>query len=109
MNTKELKTNNINVYNLFVLFKLDTRKNILSQVAKENKTMFLILFAIFMELPMVLSDNVSTKSCLKIFRDEYKTVTAACLDLGFAKKVCNSGTYTGIFLSYLSIFTSIGM
>ena len=27
---------------------------------------------------------------------KYKSVTAACLDLGFAKKACNAGSYTGI-------------
>ena len=56
-----------------------------------------------MVLPWVLSNNVSTKPGLKIFRDEYKSVTctAACLDLGFAKKTCHSGSYTGI-LSYLA-------
>ena len=44
--------------------------------------MFLVLFALFMVLPWALSNNVSTKPGLKIFRDEYKSVTAACLDLG---------------------------
>ena len=58
--------------------------------------MSLILFAVFIVLPWALSDNVSTKPGLKIFRDEYKSVTAACLDLGFAKKTCNSGSYIGI-------------
>ena len=59
--------------------------------------MFRVLFALCMELPLALSDNVSTKRGLKIFRDEYKDITAACLDLGFAKKSCNSGSYpTGI-------------
>ena len=48
-----------------------------------------------MVLPWALSNNVSTKAGLKIFRDEYKSVTAACLDLGFAKKACKSGSYTG--------------
>ena len=57
--------------------------------------MLQVLFALFMVLPWALSDNVSTKSGLKIFRDEYKSVTAACLDLGFAKKACNSEYYTG--------------
>ncbi|XP_078322164.1 uncharacterized protein LOC144621963 [Crassostrea virginica] len=56
--------------------------------------MFLVLFVLFMVLPWALSDNVSTKPDLKIFRDEYKSVTAACIDLGFAKKACNSGSYT---------------
>ena len=54
-----------------------------------------------MVLPWALSNNVSTKPGLKIFRDEYKSVTAACLDLGFARKECHSGSYTGI-LSYLA-------
>ena len=63
--------------------------------------MFLVLFVLFMVLPWALSDNVSTKPGLKIFRDEYKSITAACLDLGFAKKACNSGSYTGI-LSHLA-------
>ena len=63
--------------------------------------MFLVLFVLFMVLPWALSDNVSTKPDLKIFRDEYKSVTAACIDLGFAKKACNSGSYTGI-LSHLA-------
>ena len=58
--------------------------------------MFLVLFALFMVLPWALFDNVSTKPGLKVFRDEYKSVTAACLDLGFAKKACNSGYYIGI-------------
>ena len=57
--------------------------------------MLQVLFALFMVLPWALSDNVSTKPGLKIFRDEYKSVTAACLDLGFAKKACNSDYYTG--------------
>nr|XP_022310563.1 complement C1q tumor necrosis factor-related protein 3-like [Crassostrea virginica] len=56
--------------------------------------MFLELFALFMVLPWALSNNVSTKPGLKIFRDEYKIVTAACLDLGFAKKACKSGSYS---------------
>ena len=71
-----------------------------SQVVTENLTMFLVLFALCMVLPWALSDNVSTKPGLKIFRDEYKSVTAACLDLGFAKKACKSGSYSGI-LSHL--------
>ena len=54
-----------------------------------------------MVLPWALSDNVSTKPGLDIFRDEYKSVTAACLDLGFAKKACKSGSYSGI-LSHLT-------
>ena len=54
-----------------------------------------------MVLPWALFDNVSTKPGLKIFRDEYKSITAACLDLGFAKKACNSRSYTGI-LSHLA-------
>ena len=58
--------------------------------------MFLVSFALFMVLPWALSDTISTKPGLKIFRDEFKSVTAACLDLGFAKKACNSGSYTGI-------------
>ena len=57
--------------------------------------MLQVLFALFLVLPWALSNNVSTKPGLKIFRDEYKSVTAACLDLGFAKKTCNSGTDTG--------------
>ena len=64
--------------------------------------MFLVLFALCMELPWALSDNVSTKRGLKIFRDEYKSVTAACLDLGFAKKSCNSGSYLTGILSHLA-------
>mmetsp|Transcript_1579 Transcript_1579/g.2446 ORF Transcript_1579/g.2446 Transcript_1579/m.2446 type:complete len:183 (-) Transcript_1579:41-589(-) len=52
--------------------------------------MFLVLFVLFMVLPVVLSTNVSTKPGLKILRDEYKSVAAACVDLGFAKKSCNS-------------------
>ena len=59
--------------------------------------MFLVLFALCMALPWALSDKVTTKPGLKIFRDEYKSVTAACLDLGYAKKTCESGSYTGIF------------
>ena len=55
-----------------------------------------------MVLPWALSNNVSTKPGLKIFRDEYKSVTAACLDLGFAKKACHSGSYIGI-LNYLAL------
>ena len=58
--------------------------------------MFQVLFALFMVLPWALSDNVSPKPDLKIFRDEYKIFTAACLDLGFAKKACNYRSYTGI-------------
>ena len=58
--------------------------------------MFQELFALFIVLPCALSDKISTKPGLKIFRDEYESVTAACLDLGFAKKACNSGSYTCI-------------
>ena len=53
--------------------------------------MLLVLFALLMVMPGSLSNQVSTKPGLKIFRDEYKSFTAACLDLGFAKKACNSG------------------
>ena len=60
-----------------------------------------------MELPCALSDNVSTKPGLKIFRDEYKSVTAACLDLGFAKKACKSESYTGIFSHLAEEFLSL--
>ena len=63
--------------------------------------MFPVLFVLYMVLPWTFSDNVTTKPGLKIFRDEFKSVTAACLDLGFAKKACNSGSYTGI-LSHLA-------
>ena len=58
--------------------------------------MVLVLYALSMVLPWALSDNVSTKPGLKIFRDEYKSVTAACLDIGFAKKGCYSECCTGI-------------
>ena len=54
--------------------------------------MFLVLFALFMVLPWALSGNVSTRPDLKIFRDEYKSVTAACVDLGFTKKASGSDT-----------------
>nr|XP_022310755.1 collagen alpha-1(X) chain-like [Crassostrea virginica] len=57
--------------------------------------MSLILFALFMVLPWASPENVSTKPGMKIFRDEYKSVTAACLDLGFTKKVCNNGSDSG--------------
>ena len=69
--------------------------------------MFLVLFALSMVLPGTLSDNVSTKPDLKIFRDEYKSVTAACLDLGFAKKACNYGSYTGIACHLVDEFLSL--
>ena len=59
--------------------------------------MVLVLFALFMVLPWALSDKVSTKPGLKFFRDEYKSVAEACLDIGFAKKEFKSGSYTGIF------------
>nr|XP_022304471.1 complement C1q tumor necrosis factor-related protein 2-like [Crassostrea virginica] len=54
--------------------------------------MFLILFALLMVIPWVLSDKVSTKPGLKMFRDEYKSIKETCLDLGFVKKSCNSGS-----------------
>ena len=66
--------------------------------------MFLVLFALFMVLPWALSNNVSTKPGLKIFQDEYQSVTAACLDLGFTKKACHSGSYKGIFVTCLKYF-----
>ena len=59
-----------------------------------------------MVLPWAVSDNVSTKPGLKIFRDEYKSVTAACLDLGFVKKACKSGSNTGIFSNLTEEFLS---
>ena len=66
--------------------------------------MFLVLFALFMVLPWALTDKVLTKPDLKIFRDEYKIVTAACLDLGFFKKPCNSGeSLNEEFLSLLAL------
>ncbi|XP_078322005.1 complement C1q tumor necrosis factor-related protein 3-like isoform X2 [Crassostrea virginica] len=54
--------------------------------------MFLKLFALLMVMPWVLSDKVSTKPGLKMFRDEYKSVKETCLDLGFVKKSCTSGS-----------------
>ena len=69
--------------------------------------MFLVFFALCMTLPWALSDNVSTKPGLKIFRDEFKSVTAACLDLGFAKKACKSGSFTGIFSHLAEEFLSL--
>ena len=54
--------------------------------------MFLKLFALLMVMPWVLSDKVSTKPGLKMFRDEYKSIKETCLDLGFVKKSCTSGS-----------------
>ena len=68
--------------------------------------MLQVLFALFMVLPCALSDNVSTKPGLKIFRDEYKSVTAACLDLGSAKKACNLGK-SPEFLALRSLIPTI--
>ncbi|XP_022310624.2 complement C1q tumor necrosis factor-related protein 2-like [Crassostrea virginica] len=52
--------------------------------------MFFILFALLMVMPCAFSGKVSTKPGLKMFRDEYKSFTQTCLDLGFAKNSCNS-------------------
>ena len=63
--------------------------------------MFLLLFVLFMVLPWTLSDKVSTKPGLKIYQDQYKSVTTGCLGLGYAKRACNVGSFTGI-LSHLA-------
>ena len=63
--------------------------------------MFLKLFALLMVMPWVLSDKVSTKPGLKMFRDEYKSTKETCLDLGFVKKPCNSGS--GIICQFFYI------
>lgn len=60
------------------------------QLTKEDFSMFLILFALLMVMPWVLSDKVPTKPGLKIFRDEYKSIRETCLNLGFVKTSCNS-------------------
>nr|XP_022303152.1 collagen alpha-2(VIII) chain-like [Crassostrea virginica] len=59
--------------------------------------MFLKLFALLMVMPWVLSDKVSTKPGLKMFRDEYKSIKETCLDLGFVKKSCTSGSVSVAF------------
>ena len=71
------------------------------QLTKEDFGMFLILFALLMVIPWVLSDKVSTKPGLKMFRDEYKSIKETCLDLGFVKKPCNSGS--GIICQFFYI------
>ena len=62
------------------------------QVTVENSRMWLVLFALLLLIPCTLCDNVSHRLGLKIFRDEYKRVAGTCIDLGFAKKPCNSDT-----------------
>lgn len=61
-------------------------------MAVENCGMFLELFTFLVVGALTLSDNVSTKPGLKIFRDEYRSVSAACHDLGIVKKPCKSDT-----------------
>ena len=62
------------------------------QVTVENSRMRLVLFALLLLIPYTLSDKVSHRLGLKIFRDEYKRVGETCIDLGFAKKPCKSDT-----------------
>lgn len=63
------------------------------QVTLENSRMCLALFVLLLlSIPCTLSDKVSHRLGLKIFRDEYKRVGETCIDLGFAKKPCNSET-----------------
>nr|XP_022304100.1 uncharacterized protein LOC111111409 isoform X1 [Crassostrea virginica] len=66
-------------------------------VTLENSRMCLALFVLLLlSIPCTLSDKVSHRLGLKIFRDEYKRVGETCIDLGFAKKPCNSETETKV-------------